>query len=121
MRGHADPAQASAALSAMLDLPDPPTAVFAGNNIVAVGTLAALRQRSMLGRIAVVGFDDLDLATVVDPPLTVIDQDPEAIGRIAAEEIFGWLSGAVPNKDVVVPVRFVERGSGEIAGPFARS
>ena len=70
-------------------------------------------------KIAVVGFDDLDLATVVDPPLTVIDQDPETIGRIAAEQIFGWLGGTVPTKDVVVPVRLIERGSGEIPGPFA--
>ena len=71
-------------MSAMLDLPDPPTAVFAGNNLVTVGVLAALRRRDLLHTIAVVGFDDLDLATVVDPPLTVIDQEPEAIGRIAA-------------------------------------
>ena len=78
-----------------------------------------LRRRNALRKIAVVGFDDLDLATVVDPPLTVIDQDPESIGRVAAQEVFGWLSGAVPTKDVVVPVRLIERGSGEIAGPFA--
>jgi LacI family transcriptional regulator len=67
----------------------------------------------------VVGFDDMDLAAVVDPPLTVIDQDPESIGRVAAQEVFGWLSGAVPTRDVVVPVRMIERGSGELAGPFA--
>ena len=51
--------------------------------------------------------------------LTVIDHDPEAIGRIAAGEVFGWLGGAVPTKDVVVPVRLVARGSGEIPGPFS--
>jgi LacI family transcriptional regulator len=117
-RGQADPDQAAGALSAMLDLPEPPTAVFAGNNIIAVGVLSALRRRNALGKTAVVGFDDLDLATVVDPPLTVIDQDPESIGRIAAEEIFGWLGGAAPTRDVVVPVRLIERGSGEIPGPF---
>ena len=120
-RGQADPDQAGAAVSAMLDLPDPPTAVFAGNNIVAVGVLAALRRRKVLRKVAVVGFDDLDLATVVEPPLTVIDQDPETIGRIAAEEIFGWLGGTVPTKDVVVPVRLIVRGSGEIPGPFHRT
>ena len=32
---------------------------------------------------------------------------------------FGWLAGAVPTRDVVVPVRLIERGSGELAGPFA--
>ncbi len=118
-RGQADPLPAVAALSAMLDLPDPPTAVFAGNNLVAIGVLAELRRRDLLHTIAVVGFDDLDLATVVDPPLTVIDQKPDAIGTVAAREIFGWLDGAVPTKDVVVPVQLIQRGSGEIAGPFA--
>jgi len=118
-RGQADPVQSRAAMTAMLDLPEPPTAVFAGNNLVTVGVLAALRSRKMLRKIAVVGFDDLDLAEVLDPPLTVIDQDPEAIGRVAAQEIFGWLAGSVPTRDVVVPVQLIERGSGEIAGPFA--
>ncbi|HEY4993260.1 MAG TPA: substrate-binding domain-containing protein, partial [Nakamurella sp.] len=116
-----DPVLAAAAISTMLDLPNPPTAVFAGNNMVAVGALTALSRRNALRTIAVVGFDDLDLATVLDPPLTVIEQDPEAIGRIAAAEVFGWLGGAVPTRDVVVPLRLIERGSGEIPGPFSRS
>lgn len=118
-RGQADSLQAARAMTAMLDLQDPPTAVFAGNNFIAIGVLSALRQRRVLRRTAVVGFDDLELGTVVEPPLTVIDQDPEAIGRVAAQEVFSWLGGVVPTKDVVVPVRFIERGSGEIAGPFA--
>jgi len=49
----------------------------------------------------------------------VIDQKPDAIGTVAAREIFGWLGGVVPTKDVVVPVELIQRGSGEIAGPFA--
>jgi LacI family transcriptional regulator len=118
-RGRADPLPAAAAVAAMLDLPNPPTAIFSGNNLATIGVLAELRRRGLLHTIAVVGFDDLDLATVVDPPLTVIDQNPDAIGRVAAREIFGWLDGATPTRDVVVPVQLIERGSGEIAGPFA--
>ena len=117
-RGQADPERAGAAITAMLDQADPPTAVFAGNNLVTVGVLSALGRQALQGRVAVVGFDDLDLADVLHPPLTVIDQDPSAIGRIAAGEVFGWLAGVKPTKDVVVPVRFIERGSGEIPGPF---
>jgi LacI family transcriptional regulator len=120
-RGQADPEQAAAVMLTMLELPDPPTAVFAGNNFAAVGVLEALGRAEMLGRIAVVGFDDHDLAPVMDPPLTVISQDPEAIGRIAAEGVFSWLDGVAPTRDVVVPVRLISRGSGEIAGPYADS
>ncbi|HEY7816185.1 MAG TPA: substrate-binding domain-containing protein, partial [Nakamurella sp.] len=87
--------------------------------LLAVGVLAALRHRGAGQRIAVVGFDDLDLAEAVDPPLTVIAQDPEAIGRIGAEAVFAGLAGSPMTKDVVLPVRLVIRGSGEIPGPFA--
>jgi len=118
-RGQAEPAQAEAAMSAMLDLPDPPTAVFAAQNLVAVGVLAALRRRGAAHRVAVVGFDDLELAELLDPPLTVVAQDPEAIGRIGAEGVFAGLAGSPMTKDVVLPVRLVIRGSGEIPGPFA--
>jgi LacI family transcriptional regulator len=118
-RGQAEPAQAEAAMSAMLDLPDPPTAVFAAQNLVAVGVLAALRHRGAAHRVAVIGFDDLELAELLDPPLTVVAQDPEAIGRISAEGVFAGLAGSPMTKDVVLPVRLVIRGSGEIPGPFA--
>jgi LacI family transcriptional regulator len=115
--GDAD--QAAQAMAAMLDLPDPPTAVFASQNLLAVGVTAQLRRRGLQHRIAVVGFDDLALAEVIDPPLTVIAQDPEAIGRIGAEAVFGALAGSPLTKDVVLPVRLIARGSGEIPGPFA--
>ncbi len=119
-RGRADKGEAAAGMSRMLELDDPPTAVFAAQNLIAVGVLAALKRRRLHRRIAVVGFDDLDLAEVVDPPLTVIEQDPQSIGRIATEQIFRRLAGDdSPAKDVVIPVRLVPRGSGEIPGPFA--
>ncbi len=118
-RGRSDADDAQDALAEMLKLPDPPTAVFAGNNLLSVEVLTTLRRRRLLKKVAVVGFDDLPLAAVIDPPLTVIDQDPEALGRIAAGELFGWLGGAVPTRDVVVPVRLVPRGSGELPGPFS--
>lgn len=118
-QGPGDANEAELAISAMLELPDPPTAVFASQNLLAVGVTAQLRRRGLQRRIAVVGFDDLALAEVIDPPLTVIAQDPEAIGRIGAGAVFAGLAGSPLTKDVVLPVTLIPRGSGEIPGPFA--
>jgi len=118
-RGQADQQHGALAMSALLDLADPPTAVFAGNNLITIGVLATLRRRGLHRQVAVVGFDDLDLAEVMDPPLTVIEQDPGAIGRLATEQVFSRLAGSPSTvKDIVVPTRLVPRGSGEIPGPY---
>src|SRR5690349_19505598 len=103
-RGRAGPRPARGGVGALADRPGPPTAVFAAQNLVAVGVLAALRHRGAAHRVAVVGFDDLELAELLDPPLTVVAQDPEAIGRIGAEGVFAGLAGSPMTKDVVLPV-----------------
>jgi LacI family transcriptional regulator len=65
-----------------------------------------------------VGFDDVLLADLLDPPVSVIAQDPAAIGRTAAELLFARLDGdRRPPQHPVVPTRFVPRGSGEIPPP----
>jgi LacI family transcriptional regulator len=63
-----------------------PRAVIAGNNPMIHGTYSVLRERglSIPQHIAVVGFDDFDWAGLLDPPLTVLDEDSEAIGVKAA-------------------------------------
>ncbi|GMA30028.1 LacI family DNA-binding transcriptional regulator [Litorihabitans aurantiacus] len=72
--------------------PHPPTAVFSGNSRTTVATLRALRRLG--SRLDHVGFDDLELADLLDPPLTVVAQDPAAIGRSAArmllDRVGGW-------------------------------
>ncbi|GAA2175994.1 LacI family DNA-binding transcriptional regulator [Agrococcus versicolor] len=69
----------------------PPTAVFTGNNRT---TVAMLRASRALGvRLDAVGFDDLELADLLDPPLTVVAQDPAAIGAIAAQMLVDRLAG----------------------------
>ena len=61
-------------------LAEPPTAIFAARNALAIGAIRALRQRGASRRIALIGFDDFPLADIVDPPLTVIRQNVAAIG-----------------------------------------
>jgi LacI family transcriptional regulator, galactose operon repressor len=65
--------------------------------------------------VALVGFDDFRLADLLDPPVTVVAQDPHAIGRLAAEHLFRRMDGDTsPYIKEVVVTRLVTRGSGEI-------
>jgi LacI family transcriptional regulator len=65
--------------------------------------------------VAVVGFDDVTLGDLVKPGLTVIAQDPFALGRQAGELLFARLQGQTSDaRTVVVPTQLITRGSGEI-------
>ncbi|WP_308250740.1 substrate-binding domain-containing protein [Nonomuraea rhizosphaerae] len=111
--GHDQEAARRATLR-LLALPSPPSALFAANNLASMGTvlaLAAARRRD----VALVGFDDLPLAEVLDPPLTVVAQDPAAIGAAAAELVLSRLDGDRSRaRRTLVPTRLVVRGSGEV-------
>jgi LacI family transcriptional regulator len=69
----------------LLDLPEPPTAIFAANDNMAVGTLRAARERglSVPEDLSVVGFDDAELAQIVTPALTTVRQPLAELGRTA--------------------------------------
>jgi LacI family transcriptional regulator/LacI family repressor for deo operon, udp, cdd, tsx, nupC, and nupG len=71
----------------LLDLRRPPTALFVCNNLMTVGALGALHQRSVRvpAEVAVVGFDDLPWAEALDPPPTVVRQPAYEVGRQAME------------------------------------
>ncbi len=115
--GHDQDAAFAAALR-LLDLPGPPTALFAANNFAAMGTVVAL-ARAGRRDVALVGFDDLPLAEVLDPPLTVVAQDPFAIGATAAQLVLSRLDGhrSKAARRVLVPTRLMVRGSGELPPP----
>ena len=109
---------AEAATTALMSRDDPPTALFTAQNLVTYGALRALRRLGLQHRVALVGFDDFYLADVLDPPVTVVAQDPHAIGRLAAERLFRRRDGdTAPFTTEVVPSRLVVRGSGEIPPP----
>lgn len=107
--------QAEAAVNRLLALADPPTAIFSAQNLITIGVITALRAHGASERVALVGFDDVPMASLLSPAVTVIAQDPTAIGAIAARQIFARLDGnAEPAQDFIVPTRLIERGSGEI-------
>ena len=107
--------KAAAALPRLLALPDPPTALFTAQNDVTVGALRHLQAQGLERTIALVGFDDFPLADLLQPAVTVVAQDPTAIGRAAADLLFARLNGDdAPHRTVTLPSRLVVRGSGEI-------
>ena len=109
------------ATARMLHLPDPPTALFTGQNLVTIGASRALRSLGLQGEVAMVGFDDFPLADMLRPGITVVAQDIEAIGKLAAEILFRRLDGdRSPTGTHTLPTRLIARGSGEIGFRAAR-
>jgi len=91
--------------------PEAVTAVITGNNRVTLATLHALRRANR--GLSLVGYDDFELADLVDPPVTVIHQDPASLGQKAAQQLFARLLGdESPPQTVVMPTRLVVRSSG---------
>lgn len=113
-----DDASATAVVRTLLALPDPPTAIFSSQNLITIGTIRALQQLGREQDIALVGFDDVETGDLMKPAVTTIAQDPDRIGRLAAERLFAHLEGDTSAaRQVVVPTRLIVRGSGEIPGP----
>jgi LacI family transcriptional regulator len=111
-----DSDSAAAAAKELLEAPDPPTALFAGQNLITIGAIRTLQDLGRQHEVALVGIDDLTLADVIEPGVTVVAQDPSAIGRAAAELLFSRLDGELGEAQrIVIPTRLIERGSGEIA------
>ncbi|MCK0117617.1 LacI family transcriptional regulator [Isoptericola sp. S6320L] len=113
-----DDASATAVVARLIAQADPPTAILSGQNLLTIGAIRALQQAGRSRDVALVGFDDVEAADLVEPRVTTIAQDPDRIGRLAAERMFARLDGDTsPPRQLVVPTRLVVRGSGEIPGP----
>ena len=93
----------------------PPTAVFAGQNLLTMGAVRALQGRGLQHRVAVIGIDDFIMADLLDPGVSVIAQRPASIGTVAANMLFDRLEGLRAEvESTTIPVDLLQRGSGEI-------
>ena len=107
--------RAEAAVLELLSMEGPPTALFAGQNLLTTGAYRALRRLGLHHKVALVGFDDIPLSDLLEPGITVMAQDPAAMGRAAAELLFRRIDGdRSPSVHEVIPTRLITRGSGEI-------
>jgi LacI family transcriptional regulator len=107
----------AAALRRVLRRPTPATAVVTGNNritVLVLHVLAGWRDRP-----ALVGFDDFELADLLEPKVSVIAHDVAALGRAATDLLLARLGGQdAPPHLLTLPVHLIARGSGE-ASPRA--
>jgi LacI family transcriptional regulator len=103
------------AMQALLQLTPRPSAVFAANDLMAMGAYQAIREAGLRipEDIAVVGFDDIPAAKLLTPPLTTVSQFQEKLGCRAAEMIFERLGGLAnsESRTETLPFELVIRAS----------
>ena len=114
--GPSDRTTGARASSALLDLKlaERPTAVFCANDALALGLLDAARDRglSVPGDVAVVGFDDVEGASLASPPLTTVRVPKEQLGETALAVLALGIEGGAPiAPSTIIPTELVVRAS----------
>jgi LacI family transcriptional regulator len=100
--------------SALLALSDPPTAIFASNDVMAMGAMDAIRSRGLRvpQDVSILGFDDIPQAAMVRPALTTVRQPLEQMGRLATQMLIDQLKN--PEKQIgriELPTQLIVRDS----------
>lgn len=103
------------AVADLLGLPEPPTAIIAGNAALAFGVLHALHDdgRRVGSDVALLSFEDTSSAAHATPPLTAVRQPLRAWGRALAHGLIDGLAGRAPPQVVLQPQLIVRRSCGE--------
>jgi LacI family transcriptional regulator len=110
------PGDAHRATRELMLRPERPSALFTSQNLITMEAVTALHELGLHRDIALVGFDDVPLSNVLEPALTVVAQDPFAIGRRAGQLLIERMDGDRRQPEhAVLPVALIERGSGEIS------
>ena len=98
----------------LLSIDNPPTAIFAYNDLVALGAMKAIREKNMLVSkdISLVGYDDIFLSAYLDPPLTTVSQPKYMMGKLAADLLFRLINGEkVKNNQISLKPELIIRSS----------
>ncbi len=107
-------ASGQAATKKLLALPQPPTAIFALNDRMAMGAIRALHAANLRvpDDIAVVGFDDIPAAADFSPALTTVRQPSKTMGQVATEMLFKLIAGeALSQREMILPAELIIRQS----------
>ena len=115
VEGDWSPESGRRAIESLLALPEPPTAVFAASDTIAMGALAAAEDMNyrVPEDIAIIGFDDIPASSWVRPQLSTVAQYPAEMGTLLAKALFERILGEYsgPGRRFEVPCRFLERAS----------
>jgi DNA-binding LacI/PurR family transcriptional regulator len=101
----------------LLDLPEPPTAVFAVSDKAAIGAYRAALDRglSIPDDISITGFDDIEIARVLNPPLTTVQTPGEIMGQVAFDRLIDLVEETDQNPSIpikwTIPTKLVIRKS----------
>lgn len=101
----------------LLDLPEPPTALFTGNNLLTLGALRAIHEHglSIPDQIALVCYDEMDWMFVMQPPLTVVAQPVYEMGEKAARLMLKRIKDpTMPPVHTVLEPTILFRGSSQV-------
>jgi LacI family transcriptional regulator len=103
------------AMERLLALPDPPTAVFTHNDVLALGAMHAIQRRGLVipRDISIVGYDDTPSSAYFNPPLTTVRFPTDEIGRAAASTLLGLMQNdaAPAPRTITLPVELIRRAS----------
>lgn len=102
------------AVAALRAVNDPPTAIFCCNDEMAIGAMHRVKKDGFRvpEDISIMGFDDIEFASYVDPTLTTVSQPTEELGKVAISVLLGLLEGRPPEQtDYVLPTELVIRES----------
>jgi LacI family transcriptional regulator len=115
VRSTVDPPGGFDGMRRLLELAEPPTAVFTVNNLVALGAIEAVRAHDLEvpDDVALVCFDDIEYASRLYPFLTVMAQPAESLGTFGTQLLLERIEGRAPEQPrvVVLPAKFVVRKS----------
>jgi LacI family transcriptional regulator len=101
------------AMADLLTLDEPPTAVFAASDMMALGAIRAISDAGLSAPadVSVIGFDDIQLAGHMNPPLTTVRQDKAGLGATAGSALVRLIDGEPVADTTVLAVELIRRGS----------
>lgn len=97
----------------IVSMPDPPTAIFCANDIQAIGTLFACQRLNIRvpDDISIIGFDDLPITRVVNPPLSTVHVPARRMGTAAADALIGAARKQMAVRSETIRAELIMRGS----------